>query len=342
MAKTKILVVGPGALGVSTTVLLAKAGHDVTMAARSEDSASRLNSQGLRLSDPSGKSEVVKVSVISSPQELDAQIDLFILATKVYAALPSMDKWIKVLSEDGIFMPYQNGLLGDEFAKTCGERLVECAVYYGATLVERGHSQMTGPGHLHIGPWPHGPIGPSTRTARAAAILSAVVPTYTYEDMFSVKWNKLLFNAAATSLGVISGLNMAGMMEHTSVRSSFLDIVSESHAIAMAAGAKSMSLGGINAGMVIRLPRFIAHMGMRFATRRNRQYKSSSQQSLDRGEPTEVDFLNGRIVSEASRLGMPSPWNQAVVKAVHEVEAEPRSAGLGKIEKLREMAVGTR
>lgn len=331
-----ILVVGPGALGISTAVRLAKAGHNVIIAARTEKSAALLQSQGLRLSLTSGETESVRLPVIIDPAQLDAKIDLLVLATKIGTALSSAAMWINVISKEGIFVPYQNGLLGDDFVKICGDKLVECAVYYGATLIEPGHSKVTGPGHLHLGPWPRGTIEPSSRTERAAEILSSVMPTYTYDDMFSVKWNKLLYNAAGTSLGVVSGFNLAGMMSHAIVRNSFLDIVTESYAIAIAAGVKPMSLAGVNVGLIVRLPRFIAHLGLRFATRRNKEYKSSSQQSLERGEPTEVDFLNGRIVREALRLGLTAPWNRAIVETVHEVEAAPQSAGLNKIKLLRE------
>jgi 2-dehydropantoate 2-reductase len=47
----------------------------------------------------------------------------------------------------------------------------------------------------------------------------------------------------------------------------------------------------------------------------------STQQSVRRGQPTEVDFLNGAVVREASALGLSAPVNAALTALVHEVEA---------------------
>jgi 2-dehydropantoate 2-reductase len=50
----------------------------------------------------------------------------------------------------------------------------------------------------------------------------------------------------------------------------------------------------------------------------------STLQSLLRGEPTEIDYLNGEIVRAAAIVGMPAPINAAIVRAVHEVERTRR------------------
>jgi 2-dehydropantoate 2-reductase len=49
------------------------------------------------------------------------------------------------------------------------------------------------------------------------------------------------------------------------------------------------------------------------------QQVSSTCQDLRRGKPTEIDHLNGIVVREADRLGLPVPLNralQALVKAL--------------------------
>ena len=51
-----------------------------------------------------------------------------------------------------------------------------------------------------------------------------------------------------------------------------------------------------------------------------RRLKSSSLQSLRRGRPTEVDYLNGYIVRKGQAAGVPVPVNTAVVNMIHEIE----------------------
>jgi 2-dehydropantoate 2-reductase len=334
--RQRVLLVGPGALGIVTAVRLARAGHEVIVAARTPESAAQLRARGFRVDGGTGERQEAALEVVSAPSSLTSPVDVLIVATKAAVSGAAARTWLPALAASGTFVPYQNGLLGDEIAQIAGERLVECAVYYGATLVEPGHSRLTGSpeGHLHLGPWPRGAVAPGGRTARVAELLSAVVPTYVYDDVYSVKWNKLVANSAMTSLGVISGLGMAGMMQHGAIRRAFLEVAKESLTIAEAAGARPMSLGGFDAKRITRLPRFLASLGLRWKTRNYGAYKSSSQQSLDRGERTEVDYLNGRIVAEAKRLRMPAPWNAAVVAAVKEVEAAPASAGVARVEAL--------
>jgi 2-dehydropantoate 2-reductase len=340
MTSQRILIVGAGALGIVSAVRLAQAGHDVSVVASSESKRAYFREHPFRLDAYDAQPQRRALEALVSPEEAGEPFDMVIAATKCPAAVEVTRKWLPALSSDGIFVPYFNGLMGDELQAVVGERLVECAVYYPATLLEPGHSRLTGKGGLHLGSWPRGSVGPQTRAARAAAVLGAVVPAYTYGDMFSVKWNKLVANCAMTSLGVISGMPMSGMMQHASIRRAYREIFRESVTVAVAAGAQPMSLDGINVGLATKVPGFAFDLALRLRTRKAGNYMSSSQQSLNRGEPTEVDYLNGRVVSEAIERGISTPWNSAVVRAVKEVEAAPASAGLAKVEQMAKLARG--
>jgi 2-dehydropantoate 2-reductase len=48
-------------------------------------------------------------------------------------------------------------------------------------------------------------------------------------------------------------------------------------------------------------------------------------QDMERGRPTEIDAINGAVVREGARLGVPTPYNQALlllVQAHQEVSAQ--------------------
>jgi 2-dehydropantoate 2-reductase len=55
-----------------------------------------------------------------------------------------------------------------------------------------------------------------------------------------------------------------------------------------------------------------------------RKLKSSSLQSLERGKLTEIDYLNGYIVKNGKRSGIPVPVNTAVVDMIHDIEQKKR------------------
>jgi 2-dehydropantoate 2-reductase len=58
--------------------------------------------------------------------------------------------------------------------------------------------------------------------------------------------------------------------------------------------------------------------------------------SLRRGRPTEIDFLNGLVARGAEQAGLPAPWNRAVCQLVGEMERgrrEPQEANLAELDR---------
>ncbi len=62
-----------------------------------------------------------------------------------------------------------------------------------------------------------------------------------------------------------------------------------------------------------------------------RRLKSSTLQSLERGKPTEIDFLNGYIVAMGAHHGVPTPVTAALVRMVKEIEAGTRAIGYANL-----------
>jgi 2-dehydropantoate 2-reductase len=63
---------------------------------------------------------------------------------------------------------------------------------------------------------------------------------------------------------------------------------------------------------------------MRLVGRRYGKLKSSMLQSLERGRPTEIDYLNGYVVAKAKQSGVPVPLNALVTRMIKEIEAGRR------------------
>jgi 2-dehydropantoate 2-reductase len=49
-------------------------------------------------------------------------------------------------------------------------------------------------------------------------------------------------------------------------------------------------------------------------------------QDVERGRPTEIEAINGAVVREGARLGIPTPYNQALLSLVN---AREQVAGRG-------------
>lgn len=313
-------MIGPGALGVIAAVRLQEAGHVVAVAARSPEKAARLTDLGLRIQQDDGRVRHVKVPVLGAPSDVNAPFDLILHTTKAQAAEAALRTWLPSLAPGGWVVPFQNGLLTESLQAIAPGRVVACAVYYGATLLGEGHSRQTGPGWLFVGPWPQGEAGVRTPAHRVAAILDAIVPTAAHSDMRRVKWSKLVLNSAQTSLGVVTGLSMHGMAHDKAVAQTFQAVIREGLAVMAAQDLKPVRVGPANLALLGRLPAALFPTAMRLRTRNHGAYTSSSAQSMARGEPSEVDEINGAIVAAGRRFDVATPLNAALVARVHAIE----------------------
>lgn len=321
----RILVVGPGAIGVTVAVRLAARQRDVTAAARDAAAVAALPRVWTCVG-ADGRPATAEIPAVHAPSGVESSFDAVVLATKCQDALPALETWLPTLRPGGVVVAMQNGLLGDELGPLAGDRLVECTVAFPASLRAPGHSEQTGPGGLIIGPWPDARMEPATPTDQAGAFLREVAPTRVHRNMRGVKWSKLLVNSAITGLGVVTGQPLGQMLDDRRARDAFIHIVSEGHAAGVAEGVRFEKVGAFHPRMALvrrpdRLRLARVHAILRILGRRYRRHESSSLQSVRRGRPSEVPFLNGRIVEAAQRHGLEAPVNQAVVGAVADIEA---------------------
>jgi len=311
-------------------VRLHKAGFDVEMAVRDQEKADRLNERGLVMTDPDGQDHLARVPCVHDPKA-SGPYDLIIHTTKLQVAADAMRAWLPTLAENGWVVPFQNGVAGDALrAIVGGTRFMECSVYWPATLVEEGYSMHTGGGQNVIGPWPDGPV--TRHHERIAEVLGHIAPTTTSPRMRGVKWSKLAINAAMTSCGVVTGKTLGEMIKHKASRQAFLGVLRETVAVMDAAGISVMRVGPSKPDLLAKLPDWAARIALGAAARRYGSSRSSSQQSMLRGEKTEVDFLNGLVVKVGAAHDVPTPVNQAVIGTVHAIEDGRLEPGLEAVE----------
>lgn len=325
-----VLVVGPGAIGTLVAVRLARAGRDVVLAARDASSARRL-AAGLTVTGPAGEVLSAAVATAWRPEDLPVAPRLLVLATKCADAEAALAAWLPRLGDEAPVVAMQNGVLGDVLKPLAGHRLVECTVSFPATLAGPGASVQTGPGGLHLGPWPRASPRDDPKEFQAVArLLADVAPVTGSGNMAGVKWTKLAINSCITSLGVLTGLELGALLQDRRARRAFLAIVEEAHAAGTADGVRFEAVNGFRPGLFAAAwpgrGALVALIGRKY-----RRHRSSSLQSLERGRRTEVDWLNGHIVATARRHGLDAPVNAALVDAVHAIEqgqSQPDPANL--------------
>jgi 2-dehydropantoate 2-reductase len=149
------------------------------------------------------------------------------------------------------------------------------------------------------------------------------------------QWTKLVINGV-NAVPAITGLSVQAALADPALRAVVTRGMQETVRVGLAAGIRFDAISGLThtalrafGRMPVALAQAIpARMGKRMGSTPN---PGSTLQSIRRGRPTEVDGLNGAVVTEAARLRLEAPVNAALVAMVHEVERQGAHLPAGEV-----------
>jgi 2-dehydropantoate 2-reductase len=143
-----------------------------------------------------------------------------------------------------------------------------------------------------------------------------------HRDLARVQWSKLLVNLN-NSLNALSGVPIREQLSDLRYRKAMSCVVREALGCLNAAGIKPIRIGRLIpklAPAVLSLPDWLFFRVAAAMVKIDPAARSSMWQDLERGRPTEVDYLNGEIVRLGEKHGVPTPVNRAVCELVHAAE----------------------
>ena len=333
MEKSRIAVIGAGAIGGITAALMAEKGYDVWLVCKHMEIADLANGRGLHVRGYCGEHTVPVHSVAAV--ELKDSFDLCMIATKAYDMPECAKAMLPLLREDSLVVSMQNGICTDALAAIVGkERTVGCVIGWGATMHGPGGRGMTSGGDFIIGRLVKGEH-PRMEALRQA--LSAVVETRVSQDIYAELYSKLIVNSCITSLGAICGLHLGEMLKRRRARDIFLAIIGEAMDVAHAMKLQVPPFGGkLDYEKLMHgdtpLDSLRRHVMIRLVGMKYSKLKSSSLQSLERGRPTEIDYFNGYIARKGQELHVDCPVNQRLVTMIKEIEHHAREINVKNLE----------
>ncbi len=334
--RPRILLAGPGAIGGIVAACVSRAGYDVTVLSRQEETARRISEKGLEITGVLGSFKQT-VPAVASPGRLDGTFDLILLATKAYDAVPLLEKLISFMGPESVVVSLQNGIVEDALAKLAGEqRIIGCVVGWGSTMHAPGKLEITSRGEFVIGRL-DGSM--DEKLSLVKEILSRVLPVEISRNIRGNLYSKLIINSCITSLGALSGMYLGKMLAERKARRLFMAIMSEAMQVAAALDLEvEVYAGKIDFYKFLSwkgpLGNFRRHALIRLIGVRYRRLKSSSLQSLERGRPTEIGFLNGYILDQAKEHQLEVPVNRRVVDMILEIESGRRQISPGNLDEL--------
>lgn len=336
MHKENILVQGIGAIGGILSASLILKGYKVTLITGNEDITKAIKSDGIQIITKTDKLSF-HADVYTSLDELpDAKYDISLLIMKANNVVEIAKNTIPYLTSEGYLVTMQNGIVEDAVMDGLDDpkRVIGCNVVFSATMHSPGVYERTSPGDIYIGEMDES-ITP--RIKRLGEILDDINPTHITQNIRGILWSKLATNATINSIGVITGQKLGDMMKRKDTRLITLQTYAEVVDVAL---ENNIKLEKTTADPYLLympkdagwLTRFKKDIIVKLVGRKYKETKSSSLQSILRGRPTEVDFLNGYVVSKAKTTDV--PLNNALIKMIKEIESGNREIKPDNIDEL--------
>ncbi|MEN8245897.1 MAG: 2-dehydropantoate 2-reductase [Thermodesulfobacteriota bacterium] len=300
----KVAVVGAGAMGCLFGGLLAEAGAEVWLIDIWEAHVDAVNKSGLEI-EREGKTRTVRLQAVTDPDTVD-QCDLVIVFVKSTHTGDAALSAKRIAGTQGLVLTLQNGMgNADRIAQDVDPlNVIAGTTSYGATMLGPGRIRHAGVGLTTIGMWRN---GEAEKAKKVAAFFSrAGFETEVAEDVRSIVWGKLLINVGINAITALTGIKNGELMDLETTKALSRAAVEEAAEVAK---AQHIHVREDVVEHVLEVAR---------ATGGNR---SSMGQDVDNQRLTEIGAINGVVVKEAERLGMPAPVNRTLTALVETLQA---------------------
>jgi 2-dehydropantoate 2-reductase len=303
----KVAIVGTGAMGSVYAGLLGKAGNDVWAIDIWQDHLDAIASFGLAVSGASGSYVVEGIHVGNAPEDA-APCDVWVIATKA-AAVEVVAAQIAPLLEPGnVVMAFQNGLgAGDRVARYIPKAaiMIGIAEGFGSSIPEAGHVHHEGMRLIRIGEM----NGGMTERAQQMEQLwrDAGFNVRAFENVNVMVWEKFLCNVTLSAPCAVFDVTVGELMADP-----------EAWKVALGCAAEAYRLG-IAKGIEFPFDDPIRYVSEFAATIPN----ASPSMRLDHlaKRPSEIDVINGQVVTLSCELGLQAPYNETLCAIVRRRES---------------------
>ncbi len=314
----KIAVVGSGAIGNLVAGYLRQAAEDVVLLGRPEAVAA-IRETGLCISGVRG---TVRVN-LEAVESLAQPPDVAVLATKTQDLPAALRQHGEVLRSATI-VTTQNGLQAEGIVASHLPQasIVSSIVLFGATYLPPAEVVHNFEGAWVLGIFRERPGG--VGIAQLQSSFSKAFSVLPAANLRGMKYLKVFVNAN-NCIPAILGVSMQEAFADQRICALSVGIWKEGLAAATAAGIQLESLPGFPVENVTRLAALptsaAAGIFCGIMTNLSREpLYGSILQSIRRKRLSEIDYLNGELVSLAQRSGVAAPLNEKLVEMVHAVE----------------------
>lgn len=294
----RVVIVGMGAMGSVYAGLMQEAGHEVHGVCQWPDHVEAIRRGGLRVHGFSGDRTVRLASVSTHTQDLPVA-DLVIIATKAPDVEAAAASARTLVGPHTVVQGIQNGLGSPErIAGVLGSERLAVGVVggFGASCPEPGTVHHNGMEMIRFASYAELPAGDLERGA--AIWESAGFRVQTFQDVDQMVWEKFIMNVTFSGAACLTGLTIGQIMQQDAAWTVARGCAEEAIAVARSKGVT------LEVGDPIE---HIRGLGGAIPDARPSMLLDALAH-----RPSEVDAINGAVVTEGSRHGVPTPVNETV------------------------------
>ncbi|MDN6159890.1 MAG: 2-dehydropantoate 2-reductase, partial [Staphylococcus equorum] len=304
----KIAIAGAGAMGGRVGTQIAEVGYDVTLIDYWTEHITNIQQHGLNIQT---EKETYHINIKAQlPEQIDEQYDLIIILTKAMdseAMIEALNE-ANAIKETTAVLTMMNGLGHEErFAKIIPKSQIFLAVtMWTAGLRGPGQILLEGTGTIEL---QRADGGEDYRTEAINAIFNNAKLNSTISDnVFESIWSKATLNSVLNPLCTILDKTINQFSQYEQARQMVIPIIEEIVAVAKARG---LELNFENLINKIEAAYPIESQGLHYP---------SMHQDLYKGRLTEIDYLNGQIVTYGKACGVATPNNEMLTHMIHQLE----------------------
>ena len=313
----RVAVIGAGSMGSLFGGYLADV-CDVCLYSRNPGYVAAVSENGLIMTQ-GDKKWVKKIEVTGDPAKIgpcDVAI-VFVKGTGTEKAV--QDAMISCITPETLVITLQNGIGNVDVIR---KHVPADQIAYGFTVLT---SDLKATGHIELTALKTAPTyaTPLTEKARPKvgrlvdSLNKAGLETYISDDIDEKIWRKLLVNCSENTLCAILKVNVTELMITTPESFEIgKQIIFEVSDVARAKG--------------INITRQEALQHVLDVTGSVPGHVPSMVFDIGNKKPTEIDVLNGAVVAEGKRLGVPTPINEVIVNMIKALEKNYHSRSVHK------------
>jgi len=302
----KVLILGAGAMGCLYGAALHRSGSAVTLVDVNRGHIAAINERGLELETRAGTERLPIPALL--PEQVGEVADLVVVFTKTFQTDAALAGIAAAIGPETWLLSLQNGLGNDErLARHASrERVMVGVSTLPADLVGPGHVRSHGEGGTKLYPAFTADAGPVQ--AICTALADGGLPATPDPQIHAAIWAKAVFNAAMNPLCALTLRTPGFLAEHEESRALIHAVVEEGAAAAKASGV------GIEAAPI--------HALTEISMTDHANHEASMLQDVKAGRRTEVDAINGAIVTAAKAHGVAVPVTETLWRMVKLEEAK--------------------